>query len=237
MEEKRVSSPIAAANKFIEDRFPGCDAALLAGSVTRGEATETSDLDVVVFISDIRSAYRESLEFCGWPIEVFVHNLHTCREFFQNDISRARPSLPRMVAEGVIIRNGELLAEIMDEAKSIIEEGPAEWTQKEIEFKRYFITDTLDDFIGSNNKAEEIFIANELANQLHEFVLRTNKRWIGKSKWVVRELTRYDPEFTGRFIGAFDAYYKTGNKQIVIKLAEEILEEYGGRLFDGFSIR
>ncbi|CAM4015316.1 nucleotidyltransferase domain-containing protein [Mesobacillus thioparans] len=222
---------------FVEERFPDCDAALLAGSVIRGEATETSDLDIVVFKKDIPSAYRESLIFCGWPVEVFVHNLHTCRQFFKSDVGRARPSLPRMVAEGVVIRNSDFLADIMDEAKSIIEEGPAEWTQKEIEFKRYFITDTLDDFIGSNNKAEEIFIANELADQLHEFVLRTNKRWIGKSKWVVRELTRFDPEFAGRFIGAFEAYYKTGTKQTVIKLAEEVLEEYGGRLFDGFSIK
>jgi hypothetical protein len=237
MKGKRGLSPLAAAKKFIGDRFPGCDAALLAGSVTRGEATETSDLDMVVFIKDIPSAYRESLVAYGWPIEVFVHNLHTCREFFQNDISRARPSLPRMVAEGVVIRNNELLAEIIDEAKSIIEEGPAEWTPKEIEFKRYFITDTLDDFIGTNNKAEELFIANDLADQLQEFVLRANKRWIGKSKWVVRELTRFDPEFTERFIGSFEVYYKTGNKQMIIKLTEEILEEYGGRLFDGFSIR
>ncbi|MCM3121749.1 MULTISPECIES: nucleotidyltransferase domain-containing protein [Bacillaceae] len=237
MKGKRGLSPLATAKKFIDDRFPDCDAALLAGSVTRGEATETSDLDMVVFIKDIPSAYRESLVAYGWPIEVFVHNLHTCREFFQNDISRARPSLPRMVAEGVVIRNNELLAEIIDEAKSIIEEGPAEWTLKEIEFKRYFITDTLDDFIGTNNKAEELFIANGLADQLQEFILRTNKRWIGKSKWVVRELIRFDPEFTERFIGSFEIYYKTGNKQMIIKLAEEILEEYGGRLFDGFSIR
>jgi len=36
--------PIKAAQKLINKRFPTCDAALLAGSVVRGEATETSDL-------------------------------------------------------------------------------------------------------------------------------------------------------------------------------------------------
>ncbi len=210
---------------------------MLAGSVTRGEATVTSDLDIIVFIKEIPTAYRESLIDYGWPIEVFVHNIHTCREFFQNDVRRARPSLPRMVAEGQIIRDGEFLAGIIDEAKSILQKGPDEWTKEEIEIKRYFITDTLDDLIGSNNKAEEIFIANELAGQLHEFVLRVNKRWIGKSKWAVRELRRFDPVFTEQFTSSFEIFYRTGDKELVVQLAERILEESGGRLFDGFSIK
>lgn len=44
---------IAAANQFIELRFPSCQAASLAGSVVRGEATNTSDLDIVVFDDNI----------------------------------------------------------------------------------------------------------------------------------------------------------------------------------------
>ena len=48
-ENNRRPQPIEAASKFIEDHFPKCNAALLAGSVIRGEATETSDLDIIVF--------------------------------------------------------------------------------------------------------------------------------------------------------------------------------------------
>lgn len=36
MKGKRGLSPLATAKKFIDDLFPDCDAALLAGSVTRG---------------------------------------------------------------------------------------------------------------------------------------------------------------------------------------------------------
>ncbi|GAM13510.1 nucleotidyltransferase domain-containing protein [Mesobacillus selenatarsenatis] len=230
-------SALETAQKFVKERFPDCDAALLAGSVTRGEATVTSDLDIVIFDKDIPSAYRESLVAYGWPIEVFVHNLHSYKLFFESDVKRARPSLPRMVAEGIVIKKSDFLPEINDEAKRIIKLGPEEWTKKEIESKRYFITDTLDDFIGTNNKAEELFIAGALAEQLQEFVLRTNKRWVGKSKWVVRELNHYDPVFTGKFVEAFSQYYKTGNKKMVVDMAELVLEPYGGRLFDGFSIK
>ena len=230
-------TPFETAKKFVEARYPNCDAAMLAGSVTRGEATVTSDLDIVIFDRNLTSAYRESLMAYGWPIEVFVHNLQSCKLFFESDIKRARPSLPRMVAEGKVIRKSEFLPEIIEEAKRIIETGPEEWTKKEIESKRYFITDTLDDFIGSNNKAEEIFIANTLAEQLQEFVLRTNKRWVGKSKWVVKELNHFDPVFAEQFVEAFSQYYRTGNKHMVIEIADLVLEPFGGRLFDGFSVR
>lgn len=236
MDTQSIPAPIEAAKRFIKDRFPFCDAALLAGSVVRGEATPTSDLDIVVFDCKVTSAYRESLRAFGWPVEVFVHNLQSYKLFFESDAKRARPSLPRMVSEGLILKNSEILPAIREEAAAIIENGPEMWTEKEIEMKRYFITDTLDDFIGSTKRAEELFIANALADLLHEFVLRTNKHWIGNSKWMIRELTRFDSKFAECFVQAFDTYYRTGEKRLIIKLAESILEPYGGRLFEGFSI-
>ena len=51
--------------------------------------------------------------------------------------------------------------------------------------KRYFITDTLDDFIGASKREEELFIANLLADLLHEYVLRVNGKWLGSSKWFI----------------------------------------------------
>jgi hypothetical protein len=237
MNLKDKLNPLEAAKLFIEDRFPACDAALLAGSVTRGEATSTSDLDIVVFDRKVTSPYRESLIAFGWPIEVFIHNLQSYKYFFDSDVKRARPSLPRMVSEGIPIKNHELLPAIQREATSLIENGPEEWNAEEIDMKRYFLTDTLEDFIGSHNRAEELFISNALAESLHEFVLRTNKRWIGNSKWVIRELNHFDPLFTNRFVQAFDSFYRTGDKSLIIDLADSVLEPFGGKFFDGFSIK
>jgi predicted nucleotidyltransferase len=43
---------IAAARTFVDTRFPGCLAALLCGSVARGEATPSSDLDILIVASE-----------------------------------------------------------------------------------------------------------------------------------------------------------------------------------------
>ena len=41
--------PMEAAQSIITSQFSNCDVALLGGSVARGEATKTSDLDIVIF--------------------------------------------------------------------------------------------------------------------------------------------------------------------------------------------
>ena len=232
----KKDNPYEAAQKFIEKYFSNCNGALLAGSVVRGEATERSDLDIVIFDDTVPSSYRETFIEFEWPIEVFVHNGSSYKSFFESDRERAQPSLPRMVSEGIILRDDGIIESIKKEAEELLKEGPEKWSEDTIQIKRYFLTDTLDDFIGCSNRAEEIFIANSLSVLTSEFVLRSHRRWIGASKWIVRSLRAYDEDFTNQFVEAFDTYYKTGDKNKVIYLVETVMEPFGGRLLEGFSI-
>ncbi|MFD2655210.1 nucleotidyltransferase domain-containing protein [Gracilibacillus thailandensis] len=236
MEGYNRLSPREAAGKFIQNRFRNCQGALLAGSVIRGEATKTSDLDIVIFDRNIQSAYRESIIDLGWNIEIFVHNLTSYKDFFVSDCESARPALPRMVVEGEVIIDKGIIAAIKNEAKELLDKGPKKWSEETINTKRYFITDALDDLIGSLDRAESLFIVNKLAEQVSEFVLRTNNKWIGDSKWVIRSLKNYDEEFAERFVDAFDTFYKINHIDKIIMLVDEVLSPHGGRLFDGFSL-
>lgn len=236
MIDMHKDNPMEAAQKFLQKYFPKCNGALLAGSVIRGEATDTSDLDIVIIDESVPSSYRESFIEFDWPIEVFVHNTSSYKEFFESDRERARPSMPRMVSEGIILRDDGVMEAIKKEAAVLLNEGPEIWSEETVLIKRYFLTDTLDDFIGCSNRAEEIFIANTLAELVSEFVLRTNQRWIGTSKWIVRSLRAYDEDFAIQFVEAFDTYYKTGDKAKVIHLVEKAMEPFGGRLLEGFSL-
>lgn len=186
-----------AAKQFVTKYYPNCQAALLAGSVIRGEGTDTSDLDIVIFDQNLHSSYRESLIDFGWPIEVFAHNFTSYKAFFESDVERARPSMPRMVSEGLILikDNTGFIESIKKEATEILQKGPKEWSKEIIQLKRYFITDALDDLIGCTKREEELFIANTLSDLVSEFTLRTNRQWIGNSKWVVRSLKQYDQKF------------------------------------------
>jgi hypothetical protein len=227
---------IEAAKKFVLETFPTCQAALLGGSVVRGEETSTSDLDIVIIDETLRSEYRESFNLHGWPIEAFVHTSETIRDYFQKDCHRARPSLPRMVSEGIPIIDHPFISRLKEEANILLRDGPPKWNSQTIDMKRYFLTDALDDFIGSEERGESIFIAGSIGESLHEFVLRTQGHWIGASKWIIRALKEYDESFAEEYVEAFDHFYQNGNKQLIVRLVDSVLEPHGGRLFEGFSL-
>ena len=233
---KEKSDPLVVAEHLIQQYFPNCLGAILAGSVVRGEGTSTSDLDIVIFDENIPTSYRESLYLDGWPIEVFAHNLSSYKHFFEVDCERAKPSLPKMVSEGVVLKGQAVLSSIQEEARELLSNGPMEWSKATITMKRYFLTDVLDDFIGCTNTQEELFVVHSLLDLAGEFVLRTNRQWTGTSKWGYRALKQFDESFANKFTDAFDTYYKHRNKEKIVEIVEELLEPYGGRLFEGFSL-
>jgi predicted nucleotidyltransferase len=64
MKELKSLEPLQAATQFIFKHYPNCQGALLTGSVVRGEATRTSDLDLVIFDESFTSSFRETfIEF------------------------------------------------------------------------------------------------------------------------------------------------------------------------------
>lgn len=145
---KRVTTTSCAIDTL------NCQGAILAGNVVRGQATETSDLDIVIFDESLNSSYRESLIEFGWNIELFAHNLSSYRFFFESDCKEARPCMPRMVSEGKILKDKGILKEIKKEAKELLEQVPEKWSKQTIDMKRYFITDALDDLIGCKDRDE-----------------------------------------------------------------------------------
>lgn len=234
--KEQTLEAIDAAYAFLESTFPHCDAAFLAGSVMRGEATATSDLDIVVVTKEVKCPYRESLFAFGWPIEVFVHTHESYHTFFASDIHRRRPSLPRMCAEGLILKDTNGIAQqIKDEARNLFEQGPEPLPASSILQLRYQLTDVLDDFIGSLRRDESLFIANEVALLSSELILGYHCRWIGKGKWALRALHAFDPTIAERLTSALEAFYQQGTKDPLITYAQEALTLVGGRSFEGYS--
>ncbi|EPE61858.1 nucleotidyltransferase [Exiguobacterium sp. S17] len=232
---KHRIEPIEAAQQFVDHYFPNCQAAGLAGSVVRGEATETSDLDIVVFDQTLVSSYRESLIEYGWRIELFAHNLTSYHAFFVQDCQRAMPSLPTMVAESVVLKDTGVIEAIKREAKDLLERGPDVWSDETIEMKRYFLTDVLDDLIGCQNRQEGLFISSTIGDLICEFILRTNGKWTGTSKWAYRALARHDNELAHQLAAALESYYRNNEIDDLVCFVDEAMLPFGGRLFAGFS--
>jgi len=77
---------------------------------------------------------------------------------------------------------------------------------------------------------------NLLSIQVAEFILRSNGKWIGRGKGLVKELRQYEELLCDRFIDRLQSYYQNDNKEPFIRFVDEMLEPHGGRLFEGFSM-
>jgi len=103
-----------------------------------------------------------------------------------------------------------------------------------IERLRYVITDKLDDLETDRTLAERIAIGAALYPLLVELALRGSGRWNGSGKWQARLLSQMDVSVARQVEKAFLSLYDGSGMQAVLRLAEDLLEQHGGRLFSGY---
>lgn len=227
---------IDAARQFIQEFFPDCEFAVLAGSASRGEETPTSDLDIVIFQKSPES-YRESFEQFGWRIEAFIHNHQSYIKEFQSEREKGRPILGNMISQGIVIKTGSSYVKVKKNAVQHVLEGPAPLTEDYIRASRYFNYDLLDDFIDSRNEVEAIMTLNSLSLQIADFILRYHGQWSGRGKGLARALRTFDEKIYNEYFEALNQFYKNRNKQPFHEFVEKVYEPLGGGLFNGFSSR
>lgn len=117
--------------------------------------TAASDLDIVVVLAGPPAPYRESLQFRGWPAEIFVHDRHSLESFFDRDTARRHPTLARMCVHGAVLGDA---AGVAAGVREVLEAGPPSVTRAELDERRYELTGLLADLAGSEDPAETAVI-------------------------------------------------------------------------------
>ena len=225
------------ARKVMEIKFPSAQAAFCAGSIVRGEATETSDIDLVVIFPKLKQAWRESFIVDGLPVEAFVHDPSTLYYFFEEiDAKSGAPSLPQMVVEGILVWGDESnVKQLRAVASGLLKKGPKRLSDDDICNRVYVITDLVDDFKSPRSRIEAIGIATRLYESLADFALRSQGKWSGAGKQIPRALARASANLHHKFTTAFEAFFRSGDASQIINLAEELVEPFGGFVFDGYK--
>lgn len=236
MNTSRVS-PLEAAHGVLGERYRGARVLFLAGSVMRGEATQTSDLDVVVVFEELADARRESFTFEGWPVEAFVHDAESLRHFYGSERKRGVPSLMRMVIEGLELPEASEFSEgLKREAAAAYETGPLPFDAEELKLRRYRLTDWADDIRFPRSGEELVASGAWLYQDAADFFFRSRGLWSAHSKTVPRRMREVDAEFASKFLAAFDALFTEKRGGPTVELVEEMLAPFGGTLFDGFRM-
>ena len=229
--------PLATAKRALAERYPDAELAFLAGSVVRGDATATSDLDLVVVFGRLDRAYRQSFTLDGWPIEAFMHDPQTLRYFMEEvDGARGVPSMPAMISEGIAIPEVTALARNLQScANAVLDAGPPPLSPEELDSRRYAITDMAEDLVDPRSHIEARATGIQLYPLMAEFALRARGEWSATGKTLPRRLSDADPDLAQAFEAAFDALFEGRDTGPVIALAERILQPHGGRRRDGYE--
>lgn len=223
------------AQALLAERYPGAEAGFAAGSLVRGGATATSDLDLVVLFHRLPNAWRESFVFRGVPVDAFVHDPETLRAFFAKDVDAGRPAMLTMTVEGRIVGpRPECAQAVQGEARAILAKGPPPWAQATLDLHRYLITSRLEDLQDPRPWPEVLATGAALYPALSDFVLRAHGRWAATAKWIPRALGGFDPDLANRFDAAFASLFERRDPGPLFDLADPILAPFGGRLFDGY---
>ena len=236
----KLDEVVATARALVAERFPEARAAWLAGSFVMGTATPTSDLDITVLLPGPPAPVRESLEYDGWPVELFVHSVESVSRWIEKDLDRRRPTLLRLIGDSVVVLDvdgaGTALAE---ECAAIFAEGPGPVSDADRDAMRYGLTDILDDLADCTEPVMTAAVAFATWEQAARLLLAVDGRWWGTGKWLIRELREYDAahrtSYTLRLHAALVSAVERDPVLLTV-VAEEILERAGGRLWAGFRV-
>lgn len=231
------ADPVQAVSEVWRERYADALVIFLAGSVMRGEATPSSDLDIVVLYERLERARREAFVHGGWPVEAFVQDPETLRHYFEEDRRRGVPSMMGMVREGVEVPAPcALSAELKRVAGELYAAGPPPLAEEELRLRRFRLTDWADDIRHPRSDEELVASGTYLYGDAADFALRSRGLWSAHSKTLPRRLREADPALAGRFRLAFEALFAEKRPGPAIALVEELLEPFGGPLFDGFHL-
>ncbi|ACX66533.1 nucleotidyltransferase domain-containing protein [Paenibacillus sp. Y412MC10] len=227
--------PMEAAIRVMQRNYPHCLLAVLGGSASSGEYNEHSDLDIIIIERDGYDFSRKTIEAHGWIAEIFILSLSSYREYFDEGVLAANPSLQRMVAEGTVLRSLPEGEEVRADARNDLNYGPMPLSSSDIAEYRYILTEFLLDLTSPRREGEKWFTVHKIASTLCEFVLRANREWTGEGKMLFRLFNRYSPALGDRLEAALLAIYREDDPADLITLTEEALSPYGGRLLVGYE--
>lgn len=219
--------------QFIAVIYPRATIAMIAGSTARGERTRTSDIDLLIGESLFDAAEQRSEAathaFQGEIFEVFAYTPAGFAEWAERRISQHRPVIVHMLVEGIPIRDDGHLEPLRREWGAVLAAGLS-LTAQESAFRRYVITDLLDDLRDLTDPLERRVLASVLFEKIAELMLLAERRWIGSGKWLPRRLRELSTERSALLSEPLLAEDYT----TFIDCVEAELTRAGGRVQAGF---
>lgn len=218
-------------------RFPDAIGGLVAGSTARGEATPSSDLDLIVLLPGPPAPMRSTEDVQGRLVEFFVHTEESLIDFIDRERRLRRSPLLHMCAHGLIISDhDQRLARLQDLARERWSAGPAPLVDDELDDRRYRLTAMLDDLADEADPADRAALAAAVFTDVADLALISRGRWSGAGRWLTRRLRDVDAALADDLVAGLSTAVH-GDPRVLISCGSAELDRLGGRLDSGYERR
>ncbi len=168
---------------------------VVSGSIVRGEAGPTSDLDVFVVHGEPWRV-REQKRFAGVPAELFVNPPAQVRRYFERERTTGRPATAHMFATGEVIEPADpVMTDLVREARDWLSR-PVEPTDVALTQLRYGAVDQLDDArdIIDSDPAAAALLLGEAVREIVRYAFWRRRCFQPRRKDTITALSSIDPE-------------------------------------------
>ena len=233
-----IDSAIALVRTRLLPRWPHATAAIIGGSIARGEATPTSDIDLLLLFEKVDRAWRDTLKVDGQTVELFGHDPSTF-DYFCRRIDAPNGTIPlaMMVIDGVAVLPPGASSDALGQyARQLYAAGPPAWDSATLAARRYAITTLVEDLQDSERSDETLAIAVKLYDTLATFALRAGGHWTGTGKHLARRLKAAMPDLAAALeegMGRLAADPERA-RAVLTEAARRALAPHGGWLLEGF---
>lgn len=168
---------------------------VITGSIVRGEAGPTSDLDVCV-VHDAPWRLRTQRRFAGVPAEVFVNPPARIRGYFATEHAEGRPTFAHMLATGEPLGPPHpTVDELVREARDWLAR-PLAFTPAQLDQRRYSAIDALDDardVVDADPAAAQLLLGSAVSGII-AYAFLGRGTFLPRRKRAVAALAELDPE-------------------------------------------
>jgi len=190
------------ALKIFVDRYkkdPNVLAVIVFGSYIHLKFDKNSDLDVCVILEKAKIRERGNTWVNGVEIEYFINPVNQIRRYFAIDAKNKTSRTVHMYANSIVIyKKGNLINQLIKEAKTIIGEKPPAINNKEIELAKYSLDDIQKDLNDVYFK-KDIFAFYLIANEILTECLRVFYRFKRIKKEKPKEMQEHLRNLDGKF--------------------------------------
>lgn len=211
--------------------IPEAEAVLFFGSVQRGEAQETSDLDLYVVTSGTEY-WRVGRVQDGVEIELFFNPAPKMRERLQ---SGDPVSIHGFATGELLLDRSGAGAELVALGRELWAAGPKPLTEWQVATWRYRLTDLaqdLEDVLQDGATAR--MLAGLLVPRALDAYCELHRVWGDKPKRLIARIRELDPALAEMVL---DFYANGLEPRAAIAIAGRVLAPFGGRIYNYESSR